>query len=210
LPDTADEIRAVGAALGSEPRRDIFLGDRASEHVVKTADLAHSKVVMFASHGLVPGDLDGLIEPALALSSPRVTGEDDDGLLTLGEILALNLNADWVVLSACNTAAGDGAGAEAITGLGRAFFYAGARALLVTSWPVETTSARLLTTELFRRQADDPRVTRAGAVREAQEALIDADGFRDAATGQVLFSYAHPIFWAPYTLIGDPGGTIRR
>ena len=71
----------------------------------------------------------------------------NDGLLTMGEILGLKLDADWVVLSACNTGSGEGAGAEAVSGLGRAFFYAGTRALLVSNWPVETTSARELTSE---------------------------------------------------------------
>jgi len=69
-----------------------------------------------------------------------------DGLLAMDEIAALRLNADWVVLSACNTAGGDQAGSDVISGLGRAFFYAGARALLVSNWPVDTTSARALTT----------------------------------------------------------------
>ena len=110
------------------------------------------KVLVFATHGLVPGDLDGLWEPSLALSAPEVTGEPGtDGLLTMGEVMGLTLDADWVVLSACNTAAGSGAGAEAVSGLGQAFFYAGARSLLVTGWPVETTSATALTTDLFRR-----------------------------------------------------------
>ena len=72
------------------------------------------------------------------------------------EILALKLDADWVVLSACNTGAGAGAGAEAASGLGRAFFYAGTRALLVTNWSVHSQSARELVTDLFRRQAADP------------------------------------------------------
>ena len=78
-------------------------------------------------------------------SSPSVTGGDEDGLLTMGEILQLRLNADWIVLSACNTGSPDGRGAEAVSGLGRAFFYAGARSLLVSNWPVETNSAKALT-----------------------------------------------------------------
>jgi CHAT domain-containing protein len=110
-----------------------------------------------------------------------------------------------VVLSACNTAAGDGAGAEAVSGLGRAFFYAGARALLVSNWPVETTSARALTTGLFKRQADDPSLSRAEALRQAELTLIDGDGLVDPATGNAVFSYAHPIFWAPFSLVGDGG-----
>ena len=87
------------------------------------------QVLAFATHGLVPGDLNGLTQPALALSAPETPNARDDGLLTMGEILGLKLDADWVVLSACNTAAGNGAGAEAISGLGRAFFYAGAKSL---------------------------------------------------------------------------------
>jgi len=106
------------------------------------------------------------------------------------------------VLSACNTAAGDGSGAEALSGLGRAFFYAGTRALLVTHWPVETTSARLLTTDLFRRQAADPKLGRAAALREAALDMIQGGELRDDK-GQKLFSYAHPIFWAPFALIGE-------
>ena len=168
--------------------------------------LSDYRVIAFATHGLVPGDLNGLTQPALALSSPQVSGGEDDGLLTMGEILGLKLDADWVVLSACNTAAGQGAGAEAISGLGRAFFYAGTRALLVSSWPVETTSARLLTTDIFRRQADNASLSRALAVQEAMLALIDGDGYVDVATGKAVFSYAHPIFWAPFSLVGDGAG----
>ena len=99
---------------------------------------------------------------------------------------------------------GDGAGAEAISGLGRAFFYAGARALLVSNWPVETTSAKALTTEIFLKQADDPSLSRTQALRQAMLGLMDGPSYVDSA-GQSVFSYAHPIFWAPFTLIGDGG-----
>ena len=90
-----------------------------------------------------------------------MAGGTDDGPLTVAEILGLRLNADWVILSACNTAAGDGAGAEAVSGLGPAFFFAGTRALLVSNWPVETLSARALTTHLFAAQAADSGLARA-------------------------------------------------
>ena len=158
---------------------------------------------MFATHGLIPGDLNGLSQPALALSAPNVADVDGDGLLTMDEILELKLDADWVVLSACNTAAGDGAGAEAVSGLGRAFFYAGTRALLVSNWPVETTSARLLTTDLFARQAADPALPRAVAMQQAMLGLIDGPGVEEG--GKTVFSYAHPIFWAPFSVVGDGG-----
>ena len=206
LPDTADEIRGTAVALNADLTEDVFLGARANEHMVKTVDLSGYKVLAFATHGLVPGDLDGLTQPALALSAPEVAGVEGDGLLTMGEILGLKLNADWVVLSACNTASGEGVGAEAVSGLGRAFFHAGTRALLVSNWPVETTSAKALTTDLFRRQAADPSLTRAEALRQTMLGLIDGPGYVDAKTGKAVFSYAHPIFWAPFTLIGDGGG----
>ena len=206
LPDTSSEIKGIALALNADLTRDVFLGKRANEGAVKEIDLSGYKVLVFATHGLVPGDLDGLTQPALALSAPEVAGVAGDGLLTMAEILGLRLDADWVVLSACNTASGNGAGAEAVSGLGRAFFYAGTRALLVSNWPVETTSAKALTTDLFRRQHKDPTLTRAQALRQTMLAMID-DGVRlDPKSGKAVFSHAHPIFWAPFSLIGDGGG----
>src|SRR5262249_38129005 len=120
------------------------------------------------------------------------------------EILQLKLNADWVILSACNTAAGQGEGAEAISGLGRAFLYAGSRALLVTNWPVHSESARDLVSDVFRRQASDPGLTRAEALRQAMMSLLDNGAAKDAS-GKTLYSYGHPLFWAPYSLVGDGG-----
>ena len=207
LPETADEIRSIASALNADLTQDVFTGNQANEHQVKTMDLSVYKVVAFATHGLAPGDLNGLLQPALALSSPKVSGMQGDGLLTMGEILGLRLNADWVILSACNTGAGKEEGAEALSGLGKAFFYAGARALLVSSWPVETSSAKALTTELFKRQAKNASLTRAEALRESMLFLIDRAGYIDPASDKLVFSYAHPIFWAPFTLVGDGIGT---
>jgi CHAT domain-containing protein/Flp pilus assembly protein TadD len=205
LPDTADEVRSIAVALNADLTQDVFLGSQANEDSVKSHDLSGYKVLAFATHGLVPGDLNGLMQPALALSAPGVAGVEGDGLLTMGEILGLKLDADWVVLSACNTGSGAGAGAEAVSGLGQAFFYAGTRALLVSNWPVETTSAKALTTDLFRRQAKDAKLSRAEALQRAMLALIDDGGYVDPKSKKVVFSYAHPIFWAPFTLIGDGG-----
>ncbi len=206
LPDTGEEVRSIALAMNADLTRDVFTGSDANERQVKTMPLEDYKVVAFATHGLVPGDLNGLTQPALALSAPEVAGVEGDGLLTMAEILGLRLDADWVVLSACNTASGDGAGAEAVSGLGRAFFYSGTRALLVSNWPVETTSAKALTTTLFRRQALGADVDRAQALQDAMLSLIDGPGYVDPVTGKTVFSYAHPIFWAPFTLIGDGGG----
>ncbi len=203
LPDTTDELLSVATALKTD-RKALHLGKAASEENVTHADLTQYRVVAFATHGLVAGELDGLTQPALALSAPAVTGGSGDGLLTLEKILALKLDADWVVLSACNTGAGDGAGAEAASGLGRAFFYAGTRAILVTNWSVHSQSARDLVTDLFRHQAADPKLSRADALRRAMLDLMDGPGFQDDK-GKTVFTYAHPLFWAPYSIIGDGG-----
>ena len=203
LPDTAEEIVSIAGALGADLDLDIYLGKQATEDRVKTMDLSNRKVVAFATHALVPGDLDGLDQPALAFCSPSISAGAEDGLLTMGEILMLKMNADWVVLSACNTAAADGAGVEAISGLGRAFFYAGTRAVLVSMWPVETTSARKLVTKLFYFQQIKANVSRAQALQESIFNLIDGPGLIDKRTGKVVVSYAHPIFWAPFIIVGD-------
>ncbi len=202
LADTATEMKNMARALGGDSGQNLFLRAKASEGQVKSIDLTRYRVVAFATHGLVPGDLDGLVQPALALSSPDVTGGTDDGLLTMGEILGLRMDADWVVLSACNTASGDGAGAEAVSGLGRAFFYAGTRAVLVSNWPVQSDSAMVLTTGIFRRQATDRTLSRSQALRQSMLELIDKSGFA-SPQGNMLFSYAHPLFWAPFSLMGD-------
>ncbi len=204
LPDTADELKSIALALQADPSKVLKLGKDANEDAVKTMDLSGFKVLAFATHGLVPGELNGLTQPALALSAPAVAGVGGDGLLTMEEILSLKLDADWVVLSACNTGAGAGAGAEAASGLGRAFFYAGTRALLVTNWSVHSQSARELVTNLFKRQADDPKLTRGEALRQAMMALADGPGYL-GVDGKTEFTYAHPLFWAPYTIIGDGG-----
>jgi CHAT domain-containing protein len=202
LPDTAHELKSIALALQADPAKALHLGIDANEQRVKSSKLANYRVIAFATHGLAPGDLNGLTQPALALTAPDVARVEGDGLLTMEEILSLKLDADWVVLSACNTAAGADAEAEAASGLGRAFFYAGTRALLVTNWSVHSASARDLVTELFRRQSADPSLTRAEALQQAILALMNGPGFTDGSR-RTLFTYAHPLFWAPYSIIGD-------
>ena len=205
LADTRLEINAIASVMGADPKQDVYLGREANERNVKTKDLSQYEVISFATHGLVSGDLNGLNQPALALSSPIVARDkSNDGLLTMGEILWLKLNADWVVLSACNTAAGEGQGSEAISGLGRAFFYAGARSLLVSNWPVHSGATTELMTNLFKRQAKDHSLSRAESLRSTRIELIDRR-ISKTSTGKAAFSYAHPIFWAPFTLVGEGG-----
>ena len=195
LPDTREEILSIARALGADAQKDVYLGLDANKNKVMQTDLSKRRIVAFATHGLIPGDLPGLDQPALALAA--LEDGKESPLLTLDDVLGLKLDADWVVLSACNTAAGDGQGAEAVSGLGRGFFYAGTRALLVTHWPVETVSARKLVSGIFERYAKEPTLTRAQAVQGAMLAVM-----ADRAEN---FSYAHPMFWAPYALIGDGG-----
>jgi CHAT domain-containing protein len=202
LPDTAEELKAIASILEVDPAKALHLGREANEQAVKSMDLSKYRTVAFATHGLTAGELDGLSQPALALSAPEIAGVEGDGLLTMEEILGLKLDADWVILSACNTSSGADEKAETATGLGRAFFYAGTRALLVTNWSVHTESARDLVADLFRRQRADPTIARAEALRQAMMGMLDAGG-KDDGTGKMVYSYAHPIFWAPYTVIGD-------
>jgi CHAT domain-containing protein len=148
----------MARALDADPASSVFLGREASEQWVKTMALDDRRVIAFATHGSVAGDLDGLDQNALALSVPASPADEEDGLLTMEEVLGLSLVADWAILSACNTAAADGRGTEAVSGLGRALFFAGARAILATHWPVETTSAAFPTTTMCqRRSAATPR-----------------------------------------------------
>src|SRR5262249_6564142 len=192
-PDPADELKIVAKALGAEGA-DIPLGGDASVALVRRAPLANYRVVYFATHGLVAGDVKGLAEPSLALSVPAEPTRDDDGLLKASDVAQLKLNADWVVLSACNTIAGDKPGAEALSGLARAFFYAGARALLVSHWAVASDAATRLTTSAFTTLKADPTLGRAEAMRRAMLALLD-----DKSSPE----NAYPAVWGPFAVIGE-------
>ena len=197
LPDTMDELVALAAAQGAG-ESDVYLRERATETRARTMDLADYRVIAFATHGLVAGELSGVAEPALVLTPPDAGSEADDGLLTASEIATLDLDADWVILSACNTAAADGTpGAEGLSGLAKAFFYAGARALLVSHWSVNSEAAVAITTGMLDEMAADPAIGRAEALRRSMLAMMETEG-KD--------HFAHPMFWAPFVVVGE-GGT---
>lgn len=195
LPETRDEVKKLAEVLGGNPESDLILGDQATRVSVlkasETGELAKRSVVVFATHGLISGDLPNLTQPALAMAG--TAGAEESPLLTLDDVLSLKMNADWVVLSACNTAAADGKAQEALSGLARGFFYAGSRSLLVTHWSVESDSAMLLTTETFKAYKDNPTLTRSEALQKARLSVM-ADK-----------KYSHPAFWAPYVLVGEGG-----
>jgi len=193
LPETADELKAIAKILGAATA-DIHLGRDASETTVKRIQLADYRVVYFATHGLVAGDVKGLAEPSLALTLPPQPDDVDDGLLTASEVARLKLNADWVVLSACNTIAGDKPGAEALSGFARAFFYAGARALLVTHWNISSDAAVALVTTTFKTMATE-NVGRAEALRRSMLAFMN-----DGSNGGIN---AYPAYWGPFAVIGE-------
>lgn len=196
LPETRGELQDLAKALGADESRDLILGAQATRDSVLKANtsgmLAQKKVIAFATHGLMAGDLPKLAQPALAMAADGSEVQNAlSPLLTLEDVLGLQLNADWVVLSACNTAAADGKAEEALSGLARGFFYAGSRSLLVTHWAVESDSAKELTTRTFAHFTQNPNAPKAESLRGAMLQVM-ADP-----------RYVHPAYWAPYVLVGD-------
>jgi CHAT domain-containing protein len=208
LPETRDELCAVAAALGKagNETETVWLGARATEKNLKSlsrnGQLARYSVLHFATHGLLAGEsaaiLNARAEPALLLTPPKdglsaAELEEDDGLLMASEVAQLQLDADWVVLSACNTAAGELGNAEPLAGLARAFFYAKARALLVSHWYVNSAATVKLITEAFTELKVNPAVGRAEAVRRSMAKLITMGRPHEA----------HPEYWAPFVVVGE-------
>ena len=196
LPETADELCAVANDLKVEAR-DIYLGARATvpqiQRLSDTGELQNYRLIHFATHGAVAGEVGRNTEPGLILTPPTIASAADDGYLSATRVAGLRLDADWVILSACNTAAGNTAGAEALSGLARAFFYAGARALLVSHWAVDSDATVTLITSAIATIAREPRMGRAEALRKAMLSMID---------GGTPY-HTHPAFWAPFIVVGE-------
>lgn len=190
LPGALAELTAMRAAFAEEPAL-LLTGAQATEPQVRSAPLGDYRVLAFSTHGLVGGQIAQLSEPALVLTPPAAAGPGDDGLLTASEIAALDLTADWVILSACNTAAGNGRGSATYGGLARAFQLAGARSLLLSHWPVRDDAAAFLSVETLRRA--EAGADRAEALRAAQLALVRGQ------TG--MAGETTPGVWAPFVLI---------
>ena len=196
LPETADELcdvaKAVGAAEG-----DVLLGVRASEGEIKrlseSGTLRSYRIVHFATHGALAGEFSGSAEPGLLLTPPSQGTEADDGYLSASEIAGLKFDAEWVILSACNTAAGNARAAAPLSGLARAFFYAGARSLLVSHWYVDSVATVSVIKGAFAELKGDPKMGRSEALRRSMMVLIEK-----GSTAQ-----AHPAVWAPFVIVGE-------
>lgn len=201
LPDTAVELGAINEILGGAQSR-LMLQDEAREHFIRESrDLDEYQVIAFATHGITAGELEGMSEPALVLTPPEEASPLDDGLLTATEISGLSLDADWVLLSACNTAAPDGqVGSDNLSGLARAFFHAGARALYVSHWQVVSDATTELTREMLMAWRtggpDGQGLEKAEAHRRAMEIFV-----RKPAKPE----WSHPLFWAPFVIVGEGG-----
>ncbi|HKK36923.1 MAG TPA: CHAT domain-containing protein [Paracoccaceae bacterium] len=213
LPGTAREAQAVSEIFGE--LATLATGRDFNEDAVKAAaengELADFRVLHFATHGILWPTPDCFTDPALTVTA--TDSAESDGLLTASEIRLMELDAQLVVLSACNTASGylvdasssiygarrgrsvSGAGGESLSGLARAFFAGGARAVLATHWPVADEETTELMTRFFRRLRDE-NDDFGDALRQGQDELR-----RRPET-------SHPVFWAPFVLIGDASKTL--
>lgn len=188
------ELRALGQAVGADESR-IMVGPGATEAALRSANIGQTDMLTFATHGLMAGELDGVEEAALVLTPPadgETVSSDNDGLLTASEIATFDLATRWVVLSACNSASGDGADDEAFGGLAQAFLFAGADALLVSHWRVRDDAAAYLTVATAQGAASG--ISPAESLRQAQLALMRSDTVPDAR---------HPAIWAPFVYVGQ-------
>lgn len=200
LPDTATELRTVAKSLGANDN-SLLLGAAATEKNLRAQSLQDVRVLYFATHALLPGELSCQSEPALALAPPETPATDrsTDGLLDASEVAGLSLNADLVVLSACNTGQTETQfGGAALAGLAESFFYAGARSLIASHWQVPSSATAQLMVGMFGHLTSDPAGGTARAIRASQMALMDKP------------ETAHPFFWAAFTLIGDSGSPAGK
>jgi CHAT domain-containing protein len=195
LPDAAVELRDVADVLDVK-QSELLLGGQATERNLRSRPLDDYKIISFATHAVIAGELEGGTEPALMLS-PGADAKNtrNDGALTANEIADLTLDANLVILSACNTAAPDGRVAgRGLSGLADAFFFAGARAVVVTQWSVFSDAARQLG---------------AGVVSQSisSDSIGVAEGLRMASLDYISSAkqdfLAHPRFWAGYIIAGD-------
>ncbi len=189
------ELDAARALLGA-PASDELLGGAFTARAVQQADLSRYRVLHFAAHALLPSELRCQPEPAIVTSPPAGALDASGALLTASDVLGTKLDADLVILSACNSGGpGNGTGGESLSGLARSFFYAGARTMMVTHWSVNDQTAAYLVASTIGRLRDGAGV--AGAMRASQLSMLDGAGTTFPA------AIAHPFYWAPFAVIGE-------
>jgi CHAT domain-containing protein len=192
LPDTANELQQLSITLGASAG-SLVLGQQATESRVRSMNLDRYAILAFATHGLVAGEIGSLREPGLVLTP----SEDDekagyDGYLAASEIAEMRLNAEMVLLSACNTAAPGAKSADGLSGLAKSFFFAGTRNLLVSHWAVDSVAASRLTTSMLRAYRQDSELSYSAALGMAMKEM------RQSASQEL----SHPALWAPFEIVG--------
>jgi len=195
LPYAASELSQIKTSFDFK-KADILLGAEATESRIKNTDFSRYDLAVFATHGLVAGEMTRGSEPALVLTPDAdlndENGSENDGVLKVSEILNLKMDVDWVILSACNTAAGGNETAPGLTGLASAFLYAGADSLLVSHWPVRDDAAAFLTVNTVKNS--QAGLSKAEALQKAMKDLRQNKGIPNSD---------HPALWAPFVLVGN-------
>jgi CHAT domain-containing protein len=195
LPDTKLEVDEIGQRLGVGPGNEV-LGDQFTKTRVMSPDVSERRIVLLASHALLPEDLKCQPGPSIVVSVPEKAPNAYGAFLAPGDIEKLKLDADLVVLSACNTAGPSAKTGEALSGLTRAFFRAGAHGVMATYWPIVSGAAVPLMVNTFPTAGKGSDT--AQALRQAQLQMID-----NAGTGKNPIELSYPNYWAAFALIGD-------
>ena len=204
LPGTKVELAAMARLFGVAPTR-LTIDDKATEAALRQDPaLATSDIVAIATHGLLPDPAVGFAEPGLVLTPPSTPSDGDDGLLTATEAARLTLSADWVILSACNTASAENSGgSDSLSALARGFLYAGADALLASHWRVSDDATAVLTVETLLARRNDPKLSRAQALQQGMTAVRSGKRADGSAVAGWKAAWAHPSAWAAFTNIAN-------
>jgi CHAT domain-containing protein len=196
LPQARRELEAARLLTGATPD-DELVGAAFTVPALKQRDLKQYRVLHFAAHALLPAELSCEAEPAIVASTPADAADASAALLTASVVTGLDLDADAVILSACNTGGPGGVRGESLAGLARAFLFAGARSLLVTHWAAEDTTAAYLVATTLNTWRAHPGDGIAAALRSAQLSLLDDP--------EIPAVRKHPSLWAPFAIIGEGG-----
>ena len=201
--DTAEIKNIYGLVEGSQEELEtiqkylvpskskLLLWDDANEKNIKDMNLKDFKIIHFATHGELAGTIKGQNEPFLVLTPPKIGTSENDGLLTMSEIMNLQNNAELVILSACNTAGGNIKQSEGFSGLARAFLFSGSKSVLVSNWYVETYAAMELTTGMMKQIKDNPKISTSKALSGSMKNFISNNKEK-----------SHPFYWAPFVIVG--------